>query len=84
MGNVLYEFVMRVYYFQVVDCFDPDSFEDQTPFEIWLTQYLLDLEVKGKNLPHSTFCDERGKFEIPFETDVYKNWVGIYRFQTIN
>lgn len=61
-------------FYSVINYFDPESFEDDSPFRNWLKEYLLKLEDQGKEPPESTFFGERGYFEIQFKTDEYKNW----------
>lgn len=66
---------MCTYIHSVIYCFDPERFKDDSPFRNWLKKYLLDLEAHDKKPPESTFFRERGKFEIQFKTEVFKNWV---------
>lgn len=52
-----------------------NGYAAESSYRGWLTTYLLNLEAKDKNLPRSKFSDERGRFEIPFQTTLWQNWV---------
>lgn len=48
---------------------------DEAEKPIQITEYLLKRESQNEKPPLSGFKHIRGLFEVPFETETYRNWV---------